>query len=227
MTSTGLRERKKQETRQGLRSAALRLTAERGLDRVTVEDIAQVADVSVRTFFNYFPSKEEAVIGAEPESMEQIKALISARPVDEEPFLSLHAVFGEMAKGLVDARDVHVMRRKVVAENPSLLPRQVAAFVEFERILVQAITERTTPDPSSDADSALVVAAAVAAMRVSVDLWIAADGATELSDLLDRAFNRLAVGLVSPIPRTTPPPKAEPKALPKAPSPRKTLRKDL
>jgi len=94
MTSTGLRERKKQETRQGLRSAALRLTAERGLDRVTVEDIAQVADVSVRTFFNYFPSKEEAVIGAEPESMEQIKALISARPVDEEPFLSLHAVFG-------------------------------------------------------------------------------------------------------------------------------------
>jgi AcrR family transcriptional regulator len=218
MTPTGLRERKKQETREALRSAALRLTAERGLDHVTVEDIAAEADVSTRTFFNYFPSKEEAVIGSDPELLTHVADLLAARPVDEEPLFALEAVFEQFAAQLVQQRDVHVMRRKVMAENPSLASRRTAAFDDFERVLVTAIRERGTTSATSDADSTLVVAAAVAAMKVSVDQWVAAEGDTDLVALLHSAINRLAIGFS--------PASARPVA-PTRGSGRKTIRKEL
>ena len=93
-----------------------------GPGRVTVEDIAAAADVSPRTFFNYFATKEDAVIAVDPEWTEQVVAVLTSRPADEEPLFSLREVFREIAHALVAARDVHVMRRQVLAQNPSLLP---------------------------------------------------------------------------------------------------------
>ncbi len=68
-----LRERKKLATRRLLRRAALDLVAERGLTNVTVEDIAEAADVSPRTFFNYFPSKEAALFGGDPDRAAELR----------------------------------------------------------------------------------------------------------------------------------------------------------
>ena len=76
-----LRERKKLATRRLLRRAALDLVAERGLVNVTIEDIAEAADVSPRTFFNYFPSKEAALFGGDPDRA----ATLRERVANEAP----------------------------------------------------------------------------------------------------------------------------------------------
>src|SRR5687768_14514204 len=80
---TGLRARKKQATREALRAAALRLALERGPDNVRVDDIAEAAGVSPRTYNNYFSSREQAIVAAiTAERASRIASAVSARAVD-------------------------------------------------------------------------------------------------------------------------------------------------
>ena len=92
--TTGLRERKKLATRTALHEAALRLVAERGLDAVSIDDIADRANVSPRTFFNYFSGKEDAVLGLDPGASPRQVAAFLARPRDETPVQALRAARG-------------------------------------------------------------------------------------------------------------------------------------
>src|SRR4051794_6341693 len=87
--TTGLRERKKAATRVALHEAALRLVAEQGLDGVTVEAIADAANVSRRTFSNYFSGKEEALFHGDTMRLRRLLQLIRERPVDERPWAVL------------------------------------------------------------------------------------------------------------------------------------------
>ena len=82
----GRRERKKLATRQALQDAALRLVADRGLEQVTVEDVSEAADVATRTFFNYFSSKEEALLGNAPEKAATVHRLVADRPATGNNF---------------------------------------------------------------------------------------------------------------------------------------------
>src|SRR5687767_5653565 len=128
----GRRERKKLETRRALAHEALRLAAERGPDQITVEDIADAADVSVRTFFNYFSSKEEAIIGSDHDGRDRIAALLRARPATEAPFEAIRNVIQELVDGAATWADERALRQRLVREHPSLLPRHLAAHHDLE-----------------------------------------------------------------------------------------------
>ena len=95
---SSLRERKKQATRRALRRIALDLVAERGFAHVTVDDIAAAADVSARTFFNYFPTKEAALFGASPDRLEALRQGIVSHPRDDSALEALRAVLVSEAR---------------------------------------------------------------------------------------------------------------------------------
>ncbi|WP_433787354.1 TetR family transcriptional regulator [Actinomycetospora sp. CA-101289] len=195
--TTGLRERKKLRTRHALGAAALELAVRHGLDGVTVEQIAEAADVSPRTFFNYFSSKEEAVVAADVERARATAERLAARPADEPVLVSVRAVVREMVEG-ADARARDWVRQvRLVRANPALVPHQLAAYAAMEQQFAAVIAERTGL-AADDLYPALTAAAVMSATRTATTRWLASDGATDLVAWLDEALDLLETGLGRP-----------------------------
>src|SRR3954454_14428138 len=192
----GLRERKKRATRQALHGAALRLVAERGFDDVTIEDIAAAADVSPRTFFNYFGSKEDVIVNPDPDRVERLRALLASHTsADEQALDVIESVLLASLDELTDRREEWLLRLRLVREIPALAPRHLAAYDAMERALIDDVERRTGTDSSTDVYPVLVGSASMSALRAAIARWGAGDGRTPLPELLREAFAALRGGL--------------------------------
>jgi AcrR family transcriptional regulator len=196
--SNGLRERKKAETRAALQDAALRLAARDGVDKVSVEAIAADVGVSPRTFFNYFPSKEDAILGMSPEVPSPMVDHLRDRPEDEPPLESLRSALQSIVGRLQEDPDRWVLRRQLTQGHPSLAARYAARLADVEQDLVEVIAERLGLDADRDSYPGVAVGAAMAAARVAMTVWQNQDQPPELAALIDAAFDHLAVGLARP-----------------------------
>jgi AcrR family transcriptional regulator len=197
--TAGLRERKKLATRLALHQAALELVAERGLDGVSVDDIAARADVSPRTFFNYFSTKDDAVLGLDPTATERLVAAFRARPATESPVQAMRAVARAQAEEMAGETELWPLRLTVIDQHPVLVGRLAATFGESEHALAVAIAERTGTRLDADVYPGLLAATAGAAIRAALHLWgHAGDFTASLPDLVDQAWDVLAAGLPAP-----------------------------
>jgi AcrR family transcriptional regulator len=193
----GLRERKKAETRQALRSAAFRLAAERGPDDVTVAEIASAANVSVRTFFNYFPSKESAMVGADLDLLRAAGQAIRSRPPGETPLEALRNVLLPVEDGDLDRfADWTLTRHQLVIDHPSLRPAQMSGLVDAYGELTEAIADRIGVAPT-DLYPAMLVATALSTLHLVLVRWENDDRARPLREEFDRAFALLDNGFSS------------------------------
>lgn len=192
-----LRDRKKRQTRGRIVRAALGLVHERGLDSVTVDDIARAADIAPRTFFNYFPSKEDAVVGPDPESGPRIRAGIAAAPARLSPVEALRAAVQTEISELASDHKLWTLHIAVLERHPELLPKAFAGSAQAEREIIAAIAERTGL-AETDAYPMLLAAASGAAFRVALTRWSTLPDPPALSDLIDEAFLLLAAGLPDP-----------------------------
>jgi AcrR family transcriptional regulator len=194
----GRRERKKLQTHRALTTAARELALARGLDGLTVEDIADAADVSVRTFFNYFSCKEEALVGVEPAVLAELGDELRERPAEEAPLEALRAVLATGVDDVAEAVRRWSLRTELVRRHPSLLPRHLAALAEIEAALVRALAARLGTDPATDPFQAVAVAAAMATLRAAASWWEDAGRPGPLDKTVDAAFATLGRGLAAP-----------------------------
>jgi AcrR family transcriptional regulator len=192
----GLRERKKAETRRALRVSAFELAVERGPDHVTVADIADAANVSVRTFFNYYPSKESAIVGIDSVLVEAARQRLLARPASESPFDALRQVLTPDEGDVSDLADSQGTRVRLVLAHPGLKDAQLAGLAELSRVLTQAVAQRVGLDPN-DLYAAMVVGSMIAAFHLVISRWEADDRTRPLRDELGDAFDMLATGFGS------------------------------
>ena len=188
----GRRERKKQETRAALAEAALRLALEKGPDHVTVEEIAEAADVSVRTFFNYFPHKEHAILGRNPEHLERALERMRTAPAEESPLTTMWIVVHDVLRDLES--DGGLSRRgELIMQSPNLVYQLMMSSFDDERQLTAALAERMG-EPDDSVRVALIVGAAGAACRVAMELHKNAPDRS-VRELVDEAFHLLAQGI--------------------------------
>lgn len=183
--TTGLRERKKDATREALHEAAVRLAVDHGLDRLTVEAIADAANVSRRTFSNYFANKEEALLHREEVRLRLLVDLVAARPASESAWTALAAAVEELA---CERRDDPAWPTQIqlLRAHPSLHGRRTATFVATEEALAALVAdrlERDAPQPVPPARAAqarrdvllrsrLLASTALMTLRIATHCWI-------------------------------------------------------
>jgi AcrR family transcriptional regulator len=196
----GRRERKKQATRQALHEAAFALAEECGFAGVTIEAIADRADVAPRTFFNYFACKEDAILDRDPERPEALRRAVVERPADEDALTALRQVLEEEAARRVLDADRFLRRIRLTRQEPQLRAATAGIAEDMEHALVEGVAERTGQDAAADLYPALVASAAWGAFKVAHLRWGDLGGRISFATLLASAFDTLSNGLAGPAP---------------------------
>ena len=205
--SAGLRERKKLATKDALSQAALDLVGERGLNHVTADVIAERAQVSTRTFHNYFSSKEEAVLYVLEKGARGVIESFTLRDPDEPVLDSFEALFMELVESQEDF-DRMIAVTRLMAEHATLIARHVAVYDLTSDALLAEIGRRTGTDPAVDLYPRLVFQCANAAVRAATELHVGAVLAADtkrsaLIGAVREGFAQLRQGLPQPVRATT------------------------
>jgi AcrR family transcriptional regulator len=208
----GLRERKRLATRRAIQIAALDLVAERGLDKVTVDEISRIADVSPRTFFNYFASKESVLVGDHPElaNGEAVQNYIEGT-AGTDPLHGLGELLAASTTSTIEDADLVLRRRTLLKQYPELFALRMAAMHVFEEQLQAVVAQRLARDASPRATSTeastemsaeasteqltskarLVTLVAFGAMRHAWTCWADNEGGIGLNERLRGSFDEL------------------------------------
>jgi AcrR family transcriptional regulator len=159
----GLRERKKQRTRDQIVESAMDLFAKRGYHATTIADIAEAADVAPRTFFSYFPSKEAVVFHSAERDLEGLANALRDRLPGESSFEALRRWIGTMIDESAAEKDEAPLRKRLCREDEGLANYQGGVVARMHELLIEAVAV-DLDEPPDALRPRLVAAAAVAAL---------------------------------------------------------------
>ncbi len=188
---TSLRERKRADNRTRIEREALRLFLRRGYDAVTVADIAAAANVAPRTFFRYYPAKDDVLFARDGEIAELISGLFGQRPLDEDPLVTVRRCCEAMADWTVAQEQLVRDRYAVVSASPTLWSRDAAKRAMIDAGVEAILRERLgagADDPRPLLYSRIGSACYDAALRT----WLS--GREPLHEALARAFAAVPAG---------------------------------
>src|SRR5258708_21481213 len=181
----GLRQRKRQQTRERLTQAAMAVFLESGCEATTLDEIASAADISRRSFFHYFASKEDVVFAWQEESTAALIAAVAARPASESMLAAAENAILATVIQLKPGEAIAMARLK--RDNPALQARDQVKYEKLERALAEALGKRAGHE-TEELQARLVAMITTGAMRIGGELW-AAEGAREKREgLVKRMF---------------------------------------
>jgi AcrR family transcriptional regulator len=179
------------EVRRELVAAAVRLFRIQGYEETTVDDIAAAAGVGRRTFFRYFPSKEDAISPDHEVGLARIaEVFATAHPT--EPTAALVVRAGETVFDLyADDPGLSVERFRLTHEVPALRDRESARVDHYRRLFTRQLRERFTGEPDGDLRAAVTGAAVVAAHNLALRAWLADGGRPDQLDECRARFRKV------------------------------------
>jgi AcrR family transcriptional regulator len=196
--SHDLRERKRTRTRLMIQAEAFRLFAEKGYAETKVEEIADAAAISPRTFFRYFPSKEDVVLWDEYDP--QMAELLAARPAEEPVAESFRAMMRETLSGLLRRdREQLLTRVRLLSSVPELRARFLetqASWFTSEALDSEMMTALSHRHRVPDARQLRAIAGALsAAVTIAIEEWQRDNGESDLLSLFDQTVDALSTGI--------------------------------
>jgi len=184
-----LRERTRRAVHSEITATAMRLFAENGFEATTVDQIAREAGISRRSFFHYFGSKEDLVLGDTVALGEKVRAALEARPASESAWQALReAIMVLRADGMPDISEIALAQ--LYHDAPSLRARHLEKHLRWQALLAPDVQRRLglpeseLPDPRARA----LVAAGLACLDAAVDAWYESGGALDPVQLFDDAI---------------------------------------
>lgn len=187
----GLRERKKQKTKESIQRKAMRLFQNRGYEATTVEDIAAAAEISPSTFFNYFPTKEDVVTydAYDPITI----ALLLESPLDESLDATIRRVIAQITDIMERDREAIFVRAGLIMEVPELRQRM---WDELERtnVLFGGLLAQRIGRQKNDFELRVTVRILTSALYEAAIEWWQGKGRERLSTLVNRALDVVGAG---------------------------------
>jgi len=186
LSPSGLRERKKQKTKEAIQREAMRLFLERGYEETTIEQIANAADISPSTFFNYFPTKEDVVLYDRYDPM--LLSMLTHRPADEPISVSLRSAMQGLDEAMTQDRDMVFARAKLALETPALRARFWEELEKARELIAGVVAARTRRSPHDYEVRVLSMVVVTAAFEAALE-WLRNGGEGSLVKLVDRAMD--------------------------------------
>jgi AcrR family transcriptional regulator len=191
----GLAERKRDAVRAHLTEVALDLLADRDFDSVTVDEIATAAGLSRRTFFRYFPSKEEVVLGFLDRVGDRLREQVIARPAHESPLEAVHAALRPQVTAYVVRADRTLALVRLLQMSPSLRARELESRQRLRDKVADAIGQRLGLDHHTDMRPRLLAGIALVPLDVAITMWLDSRSGESIHAILDGAIATLAGAL--------------------------------
>jgi AcrR family transcriptional regulator len=185
-----LRDRHKSQTRRALRDAALSLFAKQGYDATTIEEIAEKAGVSTRTFFRYFPIKEDFLYHGERDWVQTFVDVYATQPATLNDLDAMRVTLENLAPSISKSRRSLLLSRRAAESSPTLRGVEQDHQRENTEILAQAIASRRGQSRPDEACGLLAAVALLAHLR-ALDIWLNGSGSANLATAITKEFKLL------------------------------------
>ena len=182
------------ETRRALEQAAITLFLDRGYDRTTIDDIANRAGVSARTFFRHFDAKEDVLIGDQGQMRLRLALCFAERPDDEPLLTCVREALIAFAGLYEDERADHLRRARLSWNVPSVAARSAELRRPWEELITDLCARRLGVDARLDLRPLLIARATLAALETALQWWMLHDGRPPLPALIASTLDLLQTG---------------------------------
>ena len=186
--SPGLRERKKVKLRRAIQTEALRLFEAQGYEHTTVEQITEAAETSTTTFYRYFPTKEDVVLGNDASPL--FEATVATRPAGEPLTATIRAAMAAVVAAAEADRDLTLARMRLIAAVPALEARYAGQERRTIEFLTRLLADRTGR-PAGDYQLELIAFVLAGVLFTASRRWVAGQGTTPLAALVDQALTTI------------------------------------
>lgn len=189
LSIVALRERKKDQTREALALAAFTLFQSKGYEATTVAEIARAAEVSRRTFFRYYATKDALLFVDNSDNLERFKELLASLEPDDDSFAHVRQACLALAKEYMRDRDQILARARIIESSPVLSKQERQQDMLWEHAIAESLlATHSMPSPIAQRRARMLAGATFGAMRATMCEWHNLDGLADLPRLMREAL---------------------------------------